>query len=123
MAAEILEAARTFGFAVAFVPVARPVGKGGPGHHRPGHASSSGRTLMSAADPYGRTIRQAAHDAVRTLLTAPPDSPEGSAALREVTAWLARARPAAILELAEELAVDLAEALDAIAARSSSATW
>jgi hypothetical protein len=56
---------------------------------------------MSAADPYARTIRQAAHDAVRALLTPPPASPEGSAAL---------------LALAGELAVDLAEALDAIAA-------
>ena len=72
---------------------------------------------MSAADPYARTIRQAAHDAVRALLTAAPDSPEGSAALRAVTAWLAREHgPGAVLDLTEELAVDLAEALDAIAA-------
>jgi hypothetical protein len=72
---------------------------------------------LSAADPYARTIRQAAHDAVRALLTASPDSPEGSAALREVTAWLAHEHgPAAVLDLAEELAIDLAEALDAIAA-------
>jgi hypothetical protein len=35
-----------------------------------------------------RTIRQAAQDAVLTLLTAAPDSPEGSAAPPR-TAWLA----------------------------------
>ena len=53
----------------------------------------------------------------RALPTAAPDSPEGSAALRELTTWLARGHgPAAWLDLAEELAVDLAEALDAIAA-------
>lgn len=72
---------------------------------------------MSDANPYARTVRQAAHDAVRALLAAPPDSPEGSAALREVVAWLAREHgPGAVLDLAEELAVDLAEALDALAA-------
>ena len=47
---------------------------------------------MAAVDPYARTIRQAAHDAVRALLSTEPDSPEGSAALREVKAWLARLR-------------------------------
>lgn len=72
---------------------------------------------MSDVDPYARTVRQAAHDAVRAVLAAPPDSPEGSVALREVVAWLAREHgPGAVLDLAEELAVDLAEALDAIAA-------
>jgi hypothetical protein len=71
---------------------------------------------MSAADSYGRTIRQAAHDAVHALLNTAPDSPQGSAALREVTARLAHEHgPAAVLDLAEELAVDLAEALGAIA--------
>ena len=72
---------------------------------------------MAAADPYALTIRQAAHDAVRALLTKAPDPPEGSAALREVTAWLAHEHgQTAVLDLAEDLAVDLAEALDAIAA-------
>jgi hypothetical protein len=72
---------------------------------------------MAAADPYALMIRQAAHDAVRALLTTAPDSLEGSTALREVTTWLARAHgPAALLDLAEALAVDLAEALGAIAA-------
>jgi DNA-directed RNA polymerase specialized sigma subunit len=72
---------------------------------------------MSAADLYARTIRQAAHDAVRALLTAPRDSAEASVALREVTAWLAHEHgPTAVLDLAEELAVDLAEAMDALAA-------
>jgi hypothetical protein len=72
---------------------------------------------MSTADSYGHTIRQAARHAVHALLTMAPDSPEGSAALREVTARLAREHgPAAVLDLAEELAVDLAEALGAIAA-------
>ena len=60
---------------------------------------------MAAVDPYAHTICQAAHDAVRALLSTAPDSPEGSAALREVTAWLAREHgPAALLDLAEELA-------------------
>jgi predicted ArsR family transcriptional regulator len=72
---------------------------------------------MSDADSYEHTVCRAAHDAVRALLSAVPDSPEGSAALREVTLRLARERgPVAVLDLAEELAVDLAEALDAIAA-------
>jgi len=54
---------------------------------------------------------------LRALLTAPRDSAEASAALREVTAWLAHEHgPAAALDLAEELAVDLAEAMDALAA-------
>ncbi len=71
---------------------------------------------MSAVDPHARTIRQAAHDAVRALLTTPPDSVEGSVALRDVTAWLAREHgPEAVRDLAEELAVDLAEAFDALA--------
>jgi hypothetical protein len=72
---------------------------------------------MTVVAPYARTIRQAAHDAVHALLAAAPDSPEGSAALREVTVWLAREHClGAVVDLAEELAVDLAEALDAIAA-------
>ena len=62
-------------------------------------------------------IRQAAHDAVRALLTAPPDSMTGSQALREVTTWLAAEHgAAAMIDLAEELAADLAEAFDAVAA-------
>lgn len=72
---------------------------------------------MSEVDPYSRTIRQCAHDAVRAVLAASVDSPEGSMALREVVAWLARSHgPAAVRDLAEELAVDLAEALCALAA-------
>ena len=72
---------------------------------------------MSAVDPHARTVRQAAHDAVRALLTTPPDSAEGSVALRGVTAWLAREHgPDALRDLAEELAVDLAEAFEALAA-------
>ena len=58
---------------------------------------------MAAVDPYAHTIRQAAHDAVRALLSTAPDSPEGSAALLEVTAWLAREHgPAALLDLAAD---------------------
>ena len=68
-------------------------------------------------DVYALVIRQAAHDAVRALLSEPPDSPGGSKALREVTTWLAREHgPQAVFDLAEEPAVHLAEALDAIAA-------
>jgi predicted ArsR family transcriptional regulator len=71
---------------------------------------------MSDADSYEHTVCRAAHDAVRALLSAAPDSPEGSAALREVTLRLAQEHgPVAVLDLAEELAVDLAEALGAIA--------
>jgi hypothetical protein len=68
------------------------------------------------AEVYAAVLRQAAHDAVRAVLAAPPDSVTGSAALRGVTAWLARAHgSAAVQDLAEELAVDLAEAFDALA--------
>ena len=68
-------------------------------------------------DVYTAVIRQAAHDAVRALLSAPPDSIAGSQALREVTTWLAAEHgTAAMIDLAEELAADLAEAFDAVAA-------
>lgn len=54
---------------------------------------------------------------MRTLLTTAPDSLEGSAGPREATAGLAHGHDlAAVLDLAEELAVDLAETPDAIAA-------
>ena len=66
---------------------------------------------------YAAVIRQAVYDAVRALLTAPPDSPAGSRALREVTTWLAAEHgAAAVSDLAEELAADLAEAFEALAA-------
>ena len=66
---------------------------------------------------YAAVIRQAVHDAVRALLTAPPDSLEGSCALRNVTTWLAAEHgAAAVTDLAEELAADLAEAFQALAA-------
>jgi hypothetical protein len=65
---------------------------------------------------YAAVIRHA-HDAVSALLTAPPDSLEGSRALCEVTTWLAAEHgAAAVIDLAEELAADLAEAFDALAA-------
>jgi hypothetical protein len=65
---------------------------------------------------YAAVLRQAAHDAVRAVLAAPPDSVTASAALRSVTAWLARTYGLiAVQDLAEELAVDLAEAFDALA--------
>jgi hypothetical protein len=66
---------------------------------------------------YAAVIRQAAHDAVRALLATSPDSIAGSQALREVTTWLAAEHgAAAVIDLAEELAADLAEAFDAVAA-------
>jgi DNA-directed RNA polymerase specialized sigma subunit len=72
---------------------------------------------MSAEEAYAQVIRQAAHDGVRALLAVPPDSEDGAVALRQVIAWLAREHgTAAVLDLAEELAVDLAEAFDALAA-------
>jgi hypothetical protein len=68
-------------------------------------------------DVYAAVIRQAAHDAVRALLSAPPDAIAGSQALREVTTWLAAEHgAAAVIDLAEELAADLAEAFNALAA-------
>jgi hypothetical protein len=71
----------------------------------------------SSGDAYARVIRQAAYDAVRALLSTPPDSVEGSAALRNVTSWLMRRHgPDAVADLADELAVDLAEAFAALAA-------
>jgi hypothetical protein len=66
---------------------------------------------------YAAAIRQAVRDAVHALLTAPPDSIAGSRALRQVTMSLAAAHgAAAVTDLVEELAVDLAEALEALAA-------
>ena len=68
------------------------------------------------AGVYGRVLRQAAYDAVRAVLAAPPDSVTASIALRGVTSWLIRVYgPGAAQDLAEELAVDLAEAFDALA--------
>jgi len=66
---------------------------------------------------YAAVIRQAVHDAVRALLTGPPDSLDGSRGLRNVTAWLAGGHGAAAMtDLAEEAATDLAEAFQALAA-------
>jgi hypothetical protein len=65
---------------------------------------------------YAAVIRQAVHDAVHALLTAPPDSVAGSRALRKVTMSLAAEHgAAAVTDLAEELAADLAEAFEALA--------
>src|SRR5688500_18085344 len=66
---------------------------------------------------YAAVIRQAVHDAVHGLLSAPPDSIAGSRALRQVTVLLAAEHgAAAVTDLAEELAADLAEAFEALAA-------
>jgi hypothetical protein len=66
---------------------------------------------------YTAVIRQAVHDGVRALLTALPNSLEGSRALREVTTWLAGEHvAAAVTDRAEELAADLAEAFEALSA-------
>ena len=74
-------------------------------------------STMSSDEAYAAVIRQATHDAVRAQLAAPPDSVAGSSALRAVTDWLAAAHgAAAVRDLAEELAVDLAEAFAALAA-------
>lgn len=75
--------------------------------------------LVTAATPdaraYASVLRQAAHDAVRAVLAAPPESATASMALRGVTSWLVRTYgPGAAQDLAEELAVDLAEAFDAL---------
>ena len=72
---------------------------------------------MASDEVYAAVIRQAAHDAVRALLTAPADSLVGSLNLRAVTDWVATGGgPYAVRDLAEELAVDLAEAFTALAA-------
>jgi hypothetical protein len=68
-------------------------------------------STMSSDEAYAAVIRQATHDAVRAQLAAPPYSVTGSSALRAVTDRLAAAHgAAAVRDLAEELAVDLAEA-------------
>jgi hypothetical protein len=76
-----------------------------------------GSIAMTCDGVHAAVIRQAAHDAVRVLLAAPPGSLTGSLALRQVTTWLvAEHGAAAVTDLAEELAADLAKALDAFAA-------
>ena len=75
-----------------------------------------GVTGTPDAEVYAAVLRQAAYDAVRAVLAAPPDSATGSAALRGVTTWVADAYGiGAVQDLAEELAVDLAEAFGALA--------
>jgi hypothetical protein len=73
--------------------------------------------MTGDCEVYAAVIRQAVHDAVRALLTAPFDSVAGSCAVRQVTTWLAAEHGGpAVTDPAEELAVDLAEAFDALAA-------
>jgi hypothetical protein len=72
---------------------------------------------MSGPDPYAHAIRQAAHDAARALVLAEAGSVEGLVALRDVVSWLARCYgPDALRDLAEELAADLVDALQVLAA-------
>ncbi len=74
-------------------------------------------STMSSDEVYAAVIRQAVHDAVRAQLAAPSDSVTGSLGLRTVTDRLAAVYGAgAVRDLAEELAVDLAEAFAALAA-------
>ena len=74
-------------------------------------------STMSSDEAYAAVIRQAAHDAVRALLAAPPDSVAGSRQpARGDRLAGGRDGAAAVSDLAEELAVDLAEAFDALAA-------
>ena len=99
----------------------RPFRAGGAGaaRCRPHAADPRGAVMstMSSDEVYAAVIRQAAHDAVRAQLAAPSDSVAGSLGLRAVTDWLAAAYGAgAVRDLAEELAVDLAEAFAALAA-------
>jgi hypothetical protein len=73
---------------------------------------------------YAAVIRQAMHDAVHALLTAPPDSAAGSRALRQVTMSLAAEHGVtAVTDLGEELAADLAEAFEALAAAEGRSAW
>jgi hypothetical protein len=74
-------------------------------------------STTSSDGAYAAVIRQATHEAVRAQSGTPLDSVAGSSQLRGVTDWLAAAHGAgAVRDLAEELAVDLAEALAALAA-------
>ncbi len=67
-------------------------------------------------DPRAQMLRQAAYDAVRSVLASPPDSEEGSRALYDVIDWVAREHGnAAVAELAFQLALDFAAALDVLA--------
>jgi hypothetical protein len=104
---------------VPFLPTGAQGASGvfGP-RSRPGLDRVRGQFAMTCDDSaYAAMIRQAVHDAVRALLTAPPESVSGSLALREVTTWLAAEHgAAAVTDLAEELADDLAEAFEALAA-------
>ena len=71
---------------------------------------------MTCNGVYAAMIRKAAHDAVCALLPAPPGSLTGSLALRQVTTWLVAEHGATTAtDLAEELAADLAEVMDALA--------
>ena len=74
-------------------------------------------STMSSGEVNAAVIRQAVHDAVRAQLAAPSDSVAGSLGLRTVADQLAAVYGAgAVRDLAEELAVDLAEAFAALAA-------
>jgi hypothetical protein len=65
---------------------------------------------------YSHTSRRAAHDVVRTVLGQGANSPVAASAVRRITAWLAEQHGAtAVRGLADELALELAEAAAAMA--------
>jgi hypothetical protein len=68
---------------------------------------------MTSGDVYAAVIGQTVHDGVRVVLGAPP----GSRELHRVAAGLgAEHGDEAVRDAAEELAVDLAESVEAVAA-------
>jgi hypothetical protein len=70
---------------------------------------------MAGRDLHAAVIRQAAHEAVRALLAAPPGSMTGPFGLVAATSWLKSEHClGAVVDLAEELAIDLAVAVDAL---------
>jgi hypothetical protein len=72
---------------------------------------------MTSGDVYAAVIGQTVHDGVRVVLDAPPGSLAGSRELHRVAAGLgAEHGDEAVRDAAEELAVDLAEAVEALAA-------
>jgi hypothetical protein len=72
---------------------------------------------VTGLDAYSLIMRQAAVTAVVAALTAPPDGPSsGLDGVRLVTEWLTQTHGvAAVRDLAEELAADLAEGFEALA--------
>jgi hypothetical protein len=88
------------------------------GHSAHGREERVGVPSLAVGDSanYSHTIRRAAHDVVRAVLGHGANSPVAASAVRRITAWLAVQHGAsAVRGLADELALELAEAAAAIA--------